>query len=167
MIPQNFRCCIFKSRTKTFHRTVFVGHRIDAEIALEVYESAYHFITRYAQSIASYAYRYQGTSKGVRDEWSLGFITGLEQGFKDQIKTSTETALMLLIPQEVNDHITTMNLHEENVKPLLNRNGDAISLEVVMEMDINLQMVKNKRVLIEDFWPIGYEDDLKIIKPED
>lgn len=97
----------------------------------------------------------------------MGFITGLEQGFKDQIKTSTETALMLLIPQEVNDHITTMNLHEENVKPLLNRNGDAISLKVVMEMDINLQMVKNKRVLIENFWPIGYEDALKIIKPED
>ena len=60
VISENFRCRVLKSDTQTFHRTIFGGHSIDEKIALEVYESAYQFITLYAQSVASYAYRYQG-----------------------------------------------------------------------------------------------------------
>lgn len=124
VIAENFKCDTYTVGTKTYHKIIFVGYDTDAIVCKEVYESAYHFIVRYSQSVASYYQRRHGTSKGVRDEWAIGFIEGLNNGFKDQVTNSNEVALMIVVPEEVNEFMNSLDLISDDSNPMIKRNGN-------------------------------------------
>lgn len=126
IISKNFRCELYYNHPSHTHvNLVFVGHETDALVAKEVYESSYKFAVNEAQRLASYYYYHYGSAKGVRDEWIVGFINGLKQGFEDQVKRSSETGLMIIIPPEVKEEYNNMTWTDIEYHQLeIQRNGD-------------------------------------------
>lgn len=110
VIAFNFRCKSFAyiySPTKIF--PVFLGFETDALVAKEIFEKAYNFASKEVNNIAAYHSYHYGTAKGVRDEWLVGFVEGLKAGFEAQVDISSETTLMIVTPQEVEDEHNKMN----------------------------------------------------------
>lgn len=104
IIARNFRCEEYVSySSKSFISPVFLGFKTDIEIAVEVFKSAYNYAKNEASRLSSKEYYRTGESTGVRGDFIAGFITGLEIGFEEQIQKSKETALMIVVPKEVNE----------------------------------------------------------------
>ena len=127
-IASNFRCKLYHSSPngkRTLIRPVFMGYQTDAEVAKEIFESAFRFAKKESTRVANYYYRTEGTSFGVKDEWLVGFINGLKDGFADQVELSNESALMVIIPPEVEDVYGKKTWANNALDPLgVNRNGN-------------------------------------------
>ena len=70
-----------------------------------MFESSYQFAELESNAIGSFHSRNYGTATGVRDEYIVGFIQGLKKGFEDQIELSNDYSIMVIIPEEVNEHM--------------------------------------------------------------
>lgn len=104
VIAKNFRCKNFVSwSNRNFIRPVFLGLELDAQVASEIFKDAYNYAKYKASLVANYYQKTRGSSEGIRNDWLLGFVMGLDQGFKDQIQMSSDTSLMVIIPEEVNN----------------------------------------------------------------
>lgn len=127
VIADNFRCRVFyRAYSKTRVASVFVGYEYDSEVGKEVFESAYQFAELESNAIASFHSRNYGTAVGVRDEYIVGFIEGLKKGFEDQIELTTDYSIMVVVPEEVNDHMACKVMSENFPKSIrTRRNGDA------------------------------------------
>lgn len=96
-LAEQFRC---KSVLSGRNEIVFYGMNDDAKIASEVYEGAIMHI-KYRRSKMTYA------TKAEKTSYIKGFICGLIDRLEEQRKSlvSESTELMVLVPQEVNDHV--------------------------------------------------------------
>ena len=96
-LAEQFRC---RSVLSGKNKVVFYGMNDDARIASEVYEGAIMHI-KYRRSKMSYA------TKSEKNSYIKGFICGLIDRLEEQRKSlvSESTELMVLVPQEVNDHV--------------------------------------------------------------
>lgn len=96
-LAEQFRC---KSVLSGRNEIVFYGMNDDARIASEVYEGAIMHI-KYRRSKMTYA------TKAEKTSYIKGFICRLIDRLEEQRKSlvSESTELMVLVPQEVNDHV--------------------------------------------------------------
>lgn len=96
-LADQFRCRSVLSGT---NKVVFYGLNDDAQIASEVYEGAIMHI-KYRRSKMSYA------TKSEKNSYIKGFIYGLINRLEEQRMSmvAETTELMVLVPQEVNDHV--------------------------------------------------------------
>ncbi len=128
VIAKNFRCENFvRYSSKRFLMPVFLGLELDVQVASEIFKDAYNYSKTESRRTANYYYREYGFSDGVAGDWILGFIEGLEAGFKSQIELSSETSLMVIMPEEVRTEYSKrrQKFANEEVKYLtINRNGD-------------------------------------------
>lgn len=103
IVAKNFRCRTYFKCAGNKYYPVFMGMELDAEVAVEIFKNAYKIAKKETERIAHYYYNKIGHSRGVREEWLHGFVVGLRDGFKAQIELSSETAIMVVIPKEVDE----------------------------------------------------------------
>lgn len=83
VIAENFRC--YSIYTKNYDKKIlqFIGRENDVEIAREVFTFAANFL-KYQRSAIRQQYKGTATTQYV-NEYTLGFIRGLQAKFKEQI----------------------------------------------------------------------------------
>ena len=125
VIAQNFRCKNFVSfHNRKFIRPVFLGLELDAQVASEIFKDAYKYAKNEATRVANYYYKIKGYTDGIRNDWLIGFVRGLKQGFNDQVRLSCETSLMIIVPEEVNKHFSELKFTNKPLKfKSINFNG--------------------------------------------
>lgn len=133
IIADNFRCMLYiQHRGSGVVYPVFLGMETDAVVAGEIAKAALAFAKKEADRVAHYYYNKTGASAGVREEWLHGFVNGLNSGFKAQVISSSETAIMVVIPKEVDDAYknlkfskrrTTLTSADRNHDPNINQAG--------------------------------------------
>jgi hypothetical protein len=93
IIAENFMCAIYVNRNKYYKKTTFrfVGIKSDVETAKHVYLYAVKIITNNCENyIRNYINKHPKTSiKGVSNQYIWGFLQGLKDKFKEQIKNNS------------------------------------------------------------------------------
>lgn len=119
VIAQNFRCRHFMRfggyRGARWLSPVFMGLELDATVAAVIFKDAATYAKKESDRIAHYYYNRTGQCAGVRGEWLTGFVQGLRAGFKAQVQQSSGTALMVIIPPEVNDEYNKIRFSKKEV----------------------------------------------------
>jgi len=85
VIADNFKCKTFMGGFRYNSSIIFFGLELDVEIAKEVYQYAELIVDKLAKSYVGKTYRQGKSTKGVRNEFIWGFITGLRDKFQEQI----------------------------------------------------------------------------------
>ena len=116
VVAKNFRCKNFYSGHGNRWYPVFMGLEIDAQVAVEIFKTAYDFAKKETERIAHYYYNRVGHCRGVREEWLHGFVNGLRDGFEAQVKISSETAIMVVLPKEVQDAYSSKEFSKGGLK---------------------------------------------------
>ena len=99
VISKNFRVETFISK----QQVCFFGHRLDAEIAKNTFETAYRVINTLANR-AYYSAKADGRETvGVYNSYANGFIFGLKQALDAQC-----TALLIVTPEDVKTEFKEM-----------------------------------------------------------
>ena len=101
ILGENFRCQTIRRRLPDdgITQIIFFGYDTDAKLCTKVYEGALLYLEYRLKRL----YRTAITSdyKKYKKSYLIGFLEGLKQRFKDQVKSSEEFALMVQIPAEV------------------------------------------------------------------
>ena len=108
-IADNFRCCLFYRAStvrsyygrdrKTGEHIVFIGYETDAEAAKVTYDRLYEIGKRLADKECRKARMENGTARGVRNSFLLGYVKGIRTELEKQ-----STALVLVRPKAVDDY---------------------------------------------------------------
>ena len=112
IIAKNFGCLLYRStphRSKASY-TVFFGEEDKAEAACLVYDFALSWLAKASSNYATRMRNTKGIIKGVKQDYIVGFLEGLEAQYAEQVKTEECFALMVVVPQEVKNAFQDMNL---------------------------------------------------------
>lgn len=90
----------------------FLGLPQDLEIAARVFKSAQLFIDRRRGQIYRKALKDGEPTKGLRETWEMGFLSGLEENFQRNIE---EKALMIIKPQELVEYLEVRDFQKKSV----------------------------------------------------
>jgi hypothetical protein len=105
VIADNFKCKVYKSgRYKS--TLVYFGLEEDVEIAKSVYEYAENILDKLAKSYVGKLYRQGKSTKGVRNEYILGFLHGLSEKFREQVEKNDWGLIIVtdaLVEQQYSD----------------------------------------------------------------
>lgn len=125
MIADNFRCHLYCHK-KAFTGEVtyyYIGTKTDAEVTEEVYKNAHSCIERlgilYIKSIEKFRLTKLAENEQIDIllDYTRGFIVGLEERFKEQVKVN-EWGLMLVKDALVVSYVKNKNiLNKINIKP--------------------------------------------------
>lgn len=112
IIATNFRTMIYYSKWpgRRSMNPVFFGEQEDAEIACSMYEYAVVWLNKTASNYATMMRVKHGIVKGVKQDFIIGFLKGLEDKFAEQIKSKEQYALVLVVPQKVKEEYSKLNL---------------------------------------------------------
>lgn len=100
IVADNFRCRYFYYGSQA---VVFYGHKTDADVAAATFKFLFDMGHKSAASIAQKYFRETGSSSGIYNNYVHGFCNGLKEALDKQC-----TALMLVVPQDVNDEFESM-----------------------------------------------------------
>lgn len=153
VIAKNFRCenyinTIRASNKKKENYVVFVGIEIDVIVAIDLFEKAYDYADYQSKNIVNWYRKHRKSSKGVRDQWLIGFIKGLDKGFEEQINLSSELAIMITIPQEVKEHFGNLVFNGQATSRKLKGNGDSNLYMAGFENGKNFAYNKKQKVIV-------------------
>jgi hypothetical protein len=88
-IAENFKCKSLITRFGNSNSSLtFFGLEEDVLVAVEVYQYAEMVIDKLAKSYVGKIYRSGESTKGVRNDFIYGFLTGLNDKFKEQVETN-------------------------------------------------------------------------------
>lgn len=100
LIAENFGCYHYY-RTNRTHTIIFMGKDEDVTVCKMVLEYAVDSINSVVNRLR-YQYRKEGYStKGLENDYALGFIEGLEYAFEEQKQENQEWGLVLARDKEV------------------------------------------------------------------
>ena len=100
VLANNFRCKVYlKNNNVTFY-----GFEEDVNICSEVFYSLYKIGVRLSDKLKRETRKETGTAKGIRNTFCVGFVAGIKSELEKQC-----TALMIVIPKEVNDGYAKMS----------------------------------------------------------
>lgn len=115
IISKNFRCIEFYRRlSQKDRKVVFLGQEEDAEVACKMYDYAVKWVDKSACKYATKMRNTQGIVKGVKQDYILGFLKGLQSKFEEQVKSNESYALVVVTPKAVTEEFQTLTL--KNVK---------------------------------------------------
>jgi len=116
VIAENHCCCVsaYNNRGSTVHNIVFTGLGDDPDIAMTLFDYAiqhiFHASTNYRNESLFWITDRKYKNQQVRSfemSYALGFAQGLEAKYREQFKDeqgqSSETALVMVKPKEVED----------------------------------------------------------------
>ena len=102
IIADNFGCYIY-FKTYRSNKIVFLGREEDALICNIVLEYAIDCINSNVQRIRYIFIKKGCSTKGVENDFALGFTTGMQHKFEEQKNKNQECALILVKDNEVNE----------------------------------------------------------------
>lgn len=102
IIARNFRVKTYFSR----QGVVFYGYKKDAEIAVEVFKFLYEAGNKFSVRYYTKCKKEGKNTKGVMNAYLCGFCKGIEEALDKQC-----TALMIVVPKEVNESFEAMSAH--------------------------------------------------------
>lgn len=113
-IAQNFRCHTFIRKSgRGSSAIVFLGLKEDVELAKQVYSFAINSIKYHADKFIRHT-RSQGLPiKGVRNDYIIGFLQGLDAQFKEQVENN-EWGLVLVKDADVEEAFNKLKLRKSN-----------------------------------------------------
>ena len=107
VLANNFRCKIYlKNNNVTFY-----GFEEDVNVCSEVFHSLYKIGVKLSDKLKRETRKEKGTAKGIRNTFCVGFVAGIKSELEKQC-----TALMIVIPKEVNDGYAKMSANWEKGK---------------------------------------------------
>lgn len=106
IIAKNFRCKVYYAGKNV----VFYGFKEDAKIALQVFAYLYEVGNKFAVKCYNDCRKNGESTKGVMNTYLLGFRDGVKSVLEKQC-----TALMIVIPKEVNDGFEEMTANFKKV----------------------------------------------------
>lgn len=95
IIARNFRCTLFFNGRR---RINFYGYETDTIAASETFKFLFNHGHKLADSEQTKVYKQKGTTTGVYNSFTLGYIYGIRQKLDAQC-----TALMIVVPKEVTE----------------------------------------------------------------
>lgn len=98
-LARNFRCRVYLVNGDV----TFYGFTEDIQICSEVFKSLYSIGNKLSEKAKREVRKEDGTAKGVKNSFCLGFVSGIRKELEKQC-----TALMVVVPQEVNDQFEEM-----------------------------------------------------------
>ena len=101
-IARNFRVKTYLSNRDV----VFYGYKKDAEIAVEVFKFLYEAGNKFSVRYYTKCKKEGKNTKGVMNAYLYGFCKGIEEALDKQC-----TALMIVVPKEVNESFEAMSAH--------------------------------------------------------
>lgn len=120
VVAKNFRCRQFMRfggyRGAKWLSPVFMGLELDATVAAVIFRDAASYAKKESDRVAHYYYNRTGQCAGVRGEWMAGFVSGLRAGFEAQVKQSSSTAVMVIIPPEVSEAFDKLKFSKKHVE---------------------------------------------------
>ena len=152
VIAKNFRSKFYVTyHHKNFIRPVFLGLELDAQVASEIFKDAYKYIRSESTRIAHYYHKMRGYSNGIKDDWQLGFVQGLNDGFDAQIQSSDETSLMIIIPEEVKKSFQEMTFNGKDLtlKPI-SYNGHSNVKDAAYQNGYDYSMKRRQQAIASD-----------------
>lgn len=100
VIASNFRCRVYCKGTAI----VFYGYESDANVALETFKFLYNTGNKLAVKYYNQKKKAGLSTKGVMNAYLMGFVKGIKEALDKQC-----TALMIVIPKEVNESYEKMS----------------------------------------------------------
>lgn len=104
IISENFRCMCFLRRISSRDRKlVFMGEEDDAVVAQSMYDYAFTWVNKNSSKYATNMRNKHGIVKGIKQDYIIGFLNGLNSKFHDQVKEHKSFELAIVVPKEVKD----------------------------------------------------------------
>ena len=120
VIANNFRCDMMVGPG---YGLVFIGLKEDARICIQVFNFAAHTLEKNMRKIRR-QYRKQGLStEGVSGDYSMGFIKGLSDKFKEQVDQNN-WGLILVKDNMVTEYCESVKKGKAKSGKTLNSSGD-------------------------------------------
>jgi hypothetical protein len=111
VIANNFGCYIY-FKTRRTHKIVFLGREEDAAVCNIMLEYAIDSIESTMKAI-KYSYRRNGMStKGITNDYAMGFIEGLNYRFEKQKENNEEWGLVLMKDVDVIETYNNMDFRK-------------------------------------------------------
>ena len=125
IISNNFRCKSFTSFRTANTRICIIGLEEDVNIATEIYNCAVRTI-EYQSKMYVKLNKKNGKSAGLKNDFIIGWLKGLEDKFKKQVESVKEYGLILVKDALVVAEIDKMKLRTgQRSKITANRDADA------------------------------------------
>ena len=100
VLANNFRCKVYlKNGNVTFY-----GFEEDVNVCSEVFYTLYKIGVKLSDKLKRETRKETGTAKGIRNTFCVGFVAGIKSELEKQC-----TALMIVVPKEVNDGYAKMS----------------------------------------------------------
>ena len=124
IIAENFRCMMFYKND--IHRAssklcVFFGEEDDAEVAFELFEFAVVWLAKTSAKYATMMRNKHNITKGVKQDYIVGFLAGLRDKFKAQV--ASKYALVVVVPQSVKEEYSKISLKKANFSHTIRVHG--------------------------------------------
>lgn len=111
ILAKNFRCMYFIRKFGNNRRfAVFFGEEEDANIACGMYDYAVVWLNKSACNYATMMRNKYRIVKGVKQDYILGFLKGLEDKFEEQIRANAQYALVVVVPPKVKEEYKKLNI---------------------------------------------------------
>lgn len=127
IIATNFGVLLYSSSIGKTLYPAFFGEEEKAEIAKTVYDFALPWLTKNSANYATRMRNTKGIVKGVKQDYILGFLKGLEEQYKAQVERETAEnksyALVLTVPTAVTDAYGNLGLVTKTHSGRMNVHG--------------------------------------------
>jgi len=125
IISNNFRCKSFTSFRTANTRICIIGLEEDVNIATEIYNCAVRALEHQSKLYVKLNKK-NGKSAGLKNDFIIGWLNGLEDKFKKQVESVKEYGLILVKDALVVAEVDKMKLRTgQRSKITANRNTDA------------------------------------------
>lgn len=113
-LANNFRCKLYLVDGEV----TFYGFKNDVKVCSEVFNSLYKIGVKLSDKAKREKRSEYGTAKGVRNSFCSGFVKGIRSELEKQC-----TALMIVVPKEVEDSYADMSKNMKNTTYKLSHNN--------------------------------------------
>ena len=128
IFAKNFGCMMYYTRlgSKSVY-PVFFGEIEEVDTCKSLYDYAVVWLNKRACSYATKKRNDEGIVKGVKQDFILGFLKGLEDKYKEQVDADNRYALMVVVKEEVKDEYKkeTAGFQKANFSGRVNTHGSA------------------------------------------
>jgi len=125
IISNNFRCKSFTSFRTANTRICIIGLEEDVNIATEIYNCAVRTVEHQSKMYVKLNKK-SGKTAGLKNDFILGWLSGLEDKFKKQVESVKEYGLILVKDALVVAEVEKMKLRTgQRSKITANRDADA------------------------------------------
>lgn len=111
IVANNFRCSPYILMRGKASMPSFIGLKEDVEIAKEIYIFAVNSIKYYSDEFIKKLTKQGFPTRGVRNDYIKGFLSGLEDKFKEQVEENN-WGLILVKDEAVVEYTNKMNFRK-------------------------------------------------------